>query len=52
MTDETLEAVALGQAEALIEIMPVDTLEENMDKSFEPVAPYIEFEGSVRASST
>ena len=44
MTNETFEAIELGQAEALIEIgMPFS--HEELDEKYVPgVAPYVEFE--------
>ena len=44
MTHETLELVALGQAEQLIEIGMSDTDEEAVEKYVPAVAPYVEFE--------
>jgi hypothetical protein len=44
MTDETLELVELGQAEALIELgMPVSH-EEAADKFIPSAAPYLDYE--------
>lgn len=43
MTNETLETVELGQAEALIEF--IGGLSEEMEDKLDPVvAPYVEFE--------
>jgi hypothetical protein len=44
MTHETLEAVELGQAEALIEIYMPDTHEELVEKYVPGAVPYVEFE--------
>jgi len=43
MTHETFEAVELGQAEALIEL--IGTMLEEVNEKLDPVvAPYVEFE--------
>ena len=44
MTNETFEAVELGQAEALIEIGPFEVEEEMQEKYPSATAPYVEFE--------
>ena len=51
MTNETFEAVELGQAEVLIEIC-FGSVEEMCDK-FEPTTvPYAEFESLIREFNT
>jgi hypothetical protein len=44
MTNETFEAVELGQAEVLIEVGGFDDDEEMREKYVSATAPYVEFE--------